>query len=228
MSKVKLISKSVVCDPDLLSSLKDSGSEAIMMYCARVSNPANQTSDNTGLIKYCAKAGHWSIFEMSNFVFEIVTSRAITAQILRHRSFSFQEFSQRYSEATSFETYPARRQDFKNRQNSIADMSTEDLEWFEKAQADIQDAAAYLYEQALARGIAKEQSRMLLPMSTTSKIYMNGSLRSYIHYINVRTDPSTQLEHREIAEAIKVALAKEVPNVAQALGWTNEKTAQTS
>lgn len=204
--KVKLISVT----PD---------SERIIMYCARVSNPANQDSNSPGLLSYCIKHGHWSIFEMADMCVEIETSRAISAQILRHKSFFFQEFSQRYAEAQGFETYPARRQDNKNRQNSIDDMSLEDQEWFSIAQHETQVLAERKYNEALRRGIAKEQARFLLPMSTTTKIYMKGSLRSWIHYLDLRCDVATQLEHREIANEIKKLFCEQFPILAKAKKW---------
>jgi len=193
--------------------------EKIIMYCARVSNPKNQESENVGLIKYCLSHGHFSIFEMANMVVEIQTSRAISAQIIRHRSFSFQEFSQRYAEATEFETYEARRQDQKNRQNSIDDMPKHDKEWFRKAQELQQKYALKDYEYALKLGIAKEQARFLLPLSTATKLYMNGTLRSWIHYIDLRTEEGTQKEHRDIAEGIKQIFCEQFPVIAKAKGW---------
>lgn len=193
--------------------------EKTMMYCARVSNPKNQDSESTKLLDYCIRNGHWSIFEMSNMVVEIETSRAISAQILRHRSFSFQEFSQRYAETQGFELYPARSQDLKNRQNSKDDMDQEDKDWFTDAQKCIQKESQNFYDIALARGIAKEQARFLLPMSTSTKIYMNGTIRSWIHFLNLRCDESTQLEHREIANEIKELFKKELPIVANSLGY---------
>lgn len=205
MSNVKLISVT----PD---------AEKLMMYCARVSSN-NQTSDNPKLLSYCIRHGHWSIFEMANMVVEIETSRAISAQILRHRSFSFQEFSQRYAKAQGFQIYGARRQDTKNRQNSIDDMENEDRTWFEVAQQSVQQKAGDLYQQALDRGIAKEQARFLLPMGTTSKLYMNGTIRSWIHYLNLRCGNGTQLEHIEIANKIKEVFKAELPVVAEALEW---------
>lgn len=205
MSSVKLISVT----PD---------AEKLMMYCARVSSN-NQTSDNPKLLSYCIRHGHWSIFEMANMVIEIQTSRAISAQILRHRSFSFQEFSQRYAKAQGFEIYKARRQDEKNRQNSIDDMNNDDQTWFEVAQQSVQQKAGDLYQQALDRGIAKEQARFLLPMGTTSKLYMNGTIRSWIHYLNLRCGNGTQLEHIEIANKVKEIFKAELPVVAEALEW---------
>jgi len=199
--------------------------EKLIMYCARVSNPKNQDSDNTKLLDYCAKHGHWSIFEMANMVIEVSTSRAISAQILRHRSFSFQEFSQRYAPVQEFKTYRARSQDPKNRQNSIDNMSNEDREWFEGAQEAAQHTSQALYEEALRRGIAKEQARFLLPMSSSTKLYMNGSVRSWITYLNVRCGPETQREHREIADAIKGIFKREMPIIHKAMGWDNAEEA---
>lgn len=146
--------------------------EKTMLYTARVSSP-NQESTNTQLLSYCIRNGHWSVFEMSMMLVEVVTSRAISAQIIRHR-FSFQEFSQRYAKAMGTIEYPARRQDQKNRQNSIDDMSEEDKRWFSEAQNEIASRSAELYQQALDRGIAKECARFLLPMSSRTKLYMNG------------------------------------------------------
>lgn len=189
------------------------------MYCARVSNPKNQESGKVGLLKYCLNHGHFSIFEMANMVVEVETSRAISAQIIRHRSFSFQEFSQRYAEATEFESYNPRRQDTKNRQNSIDDMSDEDQEWFASEQAWLQQNSLNAYNEALERGVAKESARFLLPLSTRTKLYMNGTVRSWIHYIDTRTEEGTQLEHRQIAESIKQIFIKEFPVISEAKGW---------
>jgi thymidylate synthase (FAD) len=150
---------------------------------------------------------------------EITTSRAIAAQILRHRSFSFQEFSQRYAEAQGSELYQARRQDTKNRQNSIDDMSEDDKNWFELAQKQLWNICYTTYEEALKRGIAKEQARFLLPLSTTTKLYMSGSIRSWLHYLDLRTGNGTQLEHKEIAEDIKKIFIDNFPNISKAKGW---------
>lgn len=207
--KVKLIS----ITPD---------AEKIVMYCARVSNPSNQDSQNTKLLDYCIKHGHWSIFEMANMVIEIETSRAIAQQILRHRSFSFQEFSQRYAEAQGFELYEARRQDQKNRQNSINDLSEEIKDWFIDQQEYINEQAMTCYKAALELGIAKEQARFLLPLSTTTKLYMNGTIRSWIHYLDLRCDNGTQLEHKEIADAIKNIFCKQFPIISKAKNWIKE------
>lgn len=197
--------------------------EKHIAYCARVSNPQNQDNPEfSKLVTYLIKHKHWSPFEMGSACLEIETSRGIAAQILRHRSFSFQEFSQRYSEANEFENYDARRQDLKNKQNSIDDMSLDDRIWFQNAQTDMCVQSQKLYSQALKRGIAKEQARFLLPLSTRTRLYMHGSIRSWIHYVEVRTDPSTQKEHREIALEVKNILSKELPCIAKALGWEHE------
>lgn len=193
--------------------------EGLMAYTARVSSPHQDKTDYDGLLKYCIKNQHWSIFEMVDMTVEIETSRAIAQQILRHRSFSFQEFSQRYAAASSFETYPARRQDNKNRQNSIDDMPVEVQQWFNEAQADVQLWSMAKYEQALKLGIAKEQARFLLPASTTTKLYMKGSVRSWIHYLQLRCENGTQKEHRDIAVAIKEVFKEQFPIVSKSLDW---------
>lgn len=197
--------------------------EKTMMYCARVSNPKNQDSENTKLLDYCIKNNHWSVFEMGNMIVEIKTSRAIAQQILRHRSFCFQEFSQRYAEAQGFEEYDARRQDTKNRQNSIDDMSEEDKQWFYEAQNEVTDLANSLYHQALDKGIAKEQARFLLPLSTTTKLYMNGTVRSWLHYLDLRCGNGTQLEHKQIADKIKEIFIEQFPNIAKAKNWLEDQ-----
>jgi len=159
---------------------------------------------------------------MADMTVEIVTSRAIAQQILRHRSFNFQEFSQRYAKADmGFETYEARRQDTKNRQNSINDMDDSDKHWFECAQVNIQSMCESAYDQALAKGIAKEQARFLLPLSTTTKLYMKGSVRSWIHYLGLRTGNGTQKEHMDIAQAIESMFAEQFPTIAQAMTKAN-------
>lgn len=195
--------------------------ESTIAYCARVSSPHQDSPEYAKLLSYCIKNGHWSVFEMAGMCLEIETSRAIAQQVLRHRSFHFQEFSQRYAEAVDVNIYEARRQDLKNRQNSINDMSDDDRIWFQNVQQDIKDNAMIAYKQALKRGIAKEQARMLLPLSTKTRMYMHGTVRDWIHYIQVRSDASTQKEHRDIAEQAKVIFCKELPVVAEALGWIN-------
>lgn len=196
--------------------------EEVLSYVARVSNPSNQMNNETSskLLGYCIKHAHWSVFEHVNMTVEIQTSRAIAAQILRHRSFVFQEFSQRYAEAVNVESYPARRQDNKNRQNSIDDMDEDVKKWFQFAQEDMANVSMNLYKQALAKGIAKEQARFLLPLSTSTTLYMTGNVRNWIHYVDLRTKNGTQLEHKEIADAIKVIFSEQFPSISQALGWT--------
>lgn len=193
--------------------------EKLIAYCARVSSPNPENPDFAGLLAYCIKHGHWSVFEMGTMCVEITTSRAIAQQILRHRSFHFQEFSQRYAKATAIEMYDARRQDTKNRQNSIDDMSQEDRIWFTDAQMELGDKSLALYEEALKRGIAKEQARFLLPLATQTKLYMHGTIRDWIHYLNLRTSNGTQLEHAEIAKDIKKIFLDKLPIIGQALKW---------
>lgn len=216
--QVKLISITKPVD-DTINHLT---SEELMAFVARVSNPSNQMNTETSskLLGYCAKNAHWSVFEHVNFTVEIKTSRAIAAQILRHRSAVFQEFSQRYAEAVDFEVYPARRQDTKNRQNSIDDMGEDDKQWFEAAQKTVNNQSMDLYKAALARGIAKEQARFLLPLSTQTTLYMTNNVRNWIHYIELRTKNGTQLEHKEIADEIKKIFIEQFPAISKALGWT--------
>jgi thymidylate synthase (FAD) len=197
-------------------------SENIIAYCARVSSPNQENPEIEKLLSYCIKHGHWSVFEMGDMCVEIETSRGIAAQILRHRSFNFQEFSQRYAKASKFELYGARRQDKKNRQNSIDDMSVEDQAWFMQSQHILNDMAINMYEEAIKKGIAKEQARFLLPLSVSTKMYMKGSIRSWIHYINVRQGPETQKEHRDIALAIKKIFVQQFPVIAKSLDWDKE------
>lgn len=194
--------------------------EKHVAYCARVSSPHQDNPEYDKLIAYLIKNKHWSPLEMASMCVEITTSRAISAQILRHRSFSFQEFSQRYATATEFETYEARSQDLKNRQNSIDNMSDEDKKWFKFAQGWIQDECISKYKQALERGIAKEQARFLLPLSTQTKLYMSGTLRSWAHYLELRTSNGTQLEHAEIAKEIQTIFIKELPIISKALDFS--------
>lgn len=194
--------------------------EKNMAYIARVSNPENQDNpDYAKLLKYCIKHQHWSVFESSHMTLEITTSRAIAAQILRHRSFTFQEFSQRYAEAQNYINYEARRQDTKNRQNSIDDLLIDTQLLFNDMQEELWDMAKSYYDIAINRGIAKECARFLLPLNTQTTMYMTGNVRSWITYINLRTEEGTQLEHREIAEACKKEFIKQFPIVAEALEW---------
>lgn len=194
--------------------------EETMAYCARVSNPKNQDNPNIArLLGYCIQHGHWSVFEQANLVLEITTSRAIAPQILRHRSFAFQEFSQRYAEADDFLPFKARRQDLKNKQNSIDDFDDTTQNWFSECQKDIWAFAYARYRESLERGIAKESARALLPLNTSTKIYMNGTVRSWIHYIQLRSKVDTQLEHRNIALKCRNIFAEQLPQVARALEW---------
>lgn len=195
-----------------------SRTEDLVAYIARVSNPDNQMNTETApkLLKYLIKNKHWSPFEMVDMTVEIQTSRAIAAQILRHRSFSFQEFSQRYSSPTNFEPVELRRQAKNNRQSSEAVLKDDTLN---KMIAITVSLARYTYDQLIANGVSKETARMVLPLTTQTTIYMKGSLRSWIHYIELRTDPHTQKEHREIALEIKNIFTEEFPTISDALEW---------
>lgn len=198
--------------------------EKTMAYVARVSNPSNQDNENyAGLLRYCIKHNHWSVFEQSHMTLEIETSRGIAAQILRHRSFTFQEFSQRYADANllaaDIPVPELRRQDQKNRQNS-----TDDLEGYLKLtlESEISEhfmAANNLYKRLLEHGVAKECARFVLPLATQTKIYMTGSCRSWIHYIDLRSAHGTQKEHMEIAEACREIFKQQFPTVAEAMEW---------
>ncbi len=197
--------------------------EQTMAYIARVSNPSNQDNEKyAGLLKYCIKHNHWSVFEQSSMSLEIETTRAIAAQILRHRSFTFQEFSQRYASSNDLgdiELPELRRQDTKNRQNSTDDLDPEIVDKFERQMITLFSSAKSLYTQMLDAGVAKECARMVLPLCTPTRIYMTGSCRSWIHYINLRSAHGTQKEHMEIAEACREVFNTEYPTVAEALGW---------
>jgi thymidylate synthase (FAD) len=222
---VKLVSFTVPCIDDLPL---DSDLLDLIAYCARVSNPSNQGNTDTSekLINYLIKNKHWSPFEMADVTMEIETTRDIARQILRHRSFSFQEFSQRYADPTkdlSFVYREARLQDTKNRQNSI---DTEDAwlqqEW-ERTQQDVIRVAVDAYKWAIDKGIAKEVARAILPEGLTmSRMYMKGSIRSWLHYIEVRTDPTTQKEHREIAVACANVISEIFPMIMNSVHPSNE------
>ena len=190
--------------------------EDLIAYMARVSAPENQDNKETApkLVKYLIKHKHWSPLEMVNVCMEIETTRDIARQILRHRSFSFQEFSQRYAVAQDFELSEVRLQDSKNRQNSLETDDPEMQHWWTAAQLRVQSDAELMYQSALKMGIAKEQARKLLPEGLTmSKMYMNGTLRSWLHYVDIRCDAATQKEHREVAEKCRDELTKLFPNV---------------
>ena len=200
--------------------------EKTMAYIARVSNPSNQDNDKfAGLLRYCIKHQHWSVFEQSSMTLEIETTRGIAAQILRHRSFTYQEFSQRYADSSMLgDQIPLpelRRQDDKNRQNSIDDLDplmVEDLNL--KMQRHFVDGMK-LYKEMLDAGVAKECARFVLPLATPTRIYMSGSVRSWIHYINLRSAHGTQKEHMNVAEGVRSIFAEQFPTVAQALDWVS-------
>ena len=197
--------------------------EKTMAYIARVSNPNNQENEKySGLLKYCIKHNHWSVFEQSTMTVEIETTRAIAAQILRHRSFTFQEFSQRYADTNLLEAIQLpelRRQDTKNRQNSIDDLDPEVVETLNRQIETLFTASTNLYSQMLEAGVAKECARMVLPLATPTRIYMTGSCRSWIHYINLRSAHGTQKEHMDIAEACREVFTEQFPAVSEALEW---------
>ena len=200
--------------------------EKTMGYVARVSNPNNQENPKVaGLLSYCIKHQHWSVFEQAHMTLEIETTRGLAAQILRHRSFTYQEFSQRYADssllAEEIPLFELRRQDTKNRQNSI-----DDIDDFTKQQFQIEiqkhfASAMDLYKNMLDKGIAKECARFVLPLATPTRLYMTGSVRSWIHYIELRSAHGTQKEHMDIANECKCIFAGQFPIVAEALGWTN-------
>jgi thymidylate synthase (FAD) len=211
MSQIKLISVT----PD---------AEKLMAYCARVSNPSNQNNENYAkLLKYCIDHEHWSIFEHGFMTVEINTTRGLAAQILRHRSFTFQEFSQRYADtnllAEDIGMFELRRQDTKNRQNSIDDISDEiKTKWGMQIRQHFAKAKS-IYDGMIADGIAKECARFVLPLATPTRLYMSGSVRSWIHYINLRSSNGTQKEHMDIANSIKEIFTIQFPLISEALEW---------
>ena len=197
--------------------------EKTMAYIARVSNPSNQDNEKfAGLLKYCIKHNHWSVFEQSSMTLSIETTRAIAAQILRHRSFTFQEFSQRYAASTALGTIELpelRKQDLKNRQNSTDDLDPKLIESLNKQMDTLFSSSLALYNQMLEQGVAKECARMVLPLCTPTRIYMTGSCRSWAHYINLRSAHGTQKEHMEIAEGCRKVFIGQFPSVSEALEW---------
>ena len=197
--------------------------EQTMAYIARVSNPSNQDNENfAGLLRYCIKHQHWSVFEQSSMTLEIETTRGLAAQILRHRSFTFQEFSQRYADSNllgEIELPELRRQDTKNRQNSIDDLDPEVVEKLEKQMNTLFSSSLALYNQMLESGVAKECARFVLPLATPTRLYMTGSCRSWVHYINLRSAHGTQKEHMDIAEACRKVFTEQFPSVSEALEW---------
>ena len=198
--------------------------EKHMAYCARVSNPANQDNEKfSGLLKYCIKHQHWSIFEQAFMSMEIETTRGIAAQVLRHRSFTFQEFSQRYASTnllnTEIELPELRRQDDKNRQNSIDDLDPEVVDKINRQMITLFSSASNLYNQMLDAGVAKECARFVLPLATPTRMYMTGSVRSWIHYIELRSAHGKQKEHMDIANSCKKIFVEQFPIISEALEW---------
>ena len=198
--------------------------EKHMAYCARVSNPNNQDNENyAGLLRYCIKHQHWSIFEQAFMTLEINTTRGLAAQILRHRSFTFQEFSQRYADTNLLDANiplpDLRRQDTKNRQNSIDDIPEKQTKFLQERIRQYFNEGMALYNELLREGIAKECARFVLPLATPTRIYMSGSVRSWVHYIDLRSGHGTQKEHMDIANACKDIFKEQFPTVSEALEW---------
>ena len=198
--------------------------EKHMENCARVSNPNNQENDNyAGLLKYCIKHQHWSIFEQAFMTLEINTTRGLAAQILRHRSFTFQEFSQRYADTNLLDANipipELRRQDTKNRQNSIDDIPQKQIKFLQDRIKLYFNEGMDLYNELLREGIAKECARFVLPLATPTRLYMSGSVRSWIHYIDLRSGHGTQKEHMDIANACKSIFTEKFPTVSESLEW---------
>ena len=194
--------------------------EELISYMARVSNPSNQTNNETAprLIRYLIEHQHWSPFEMVNMCVEIETTRSIAAQILRHRSFSFQEFSQRYAQVTKQAQVPElRRQDTKNRQNSIDDLDEVQKKFFDVKIGHLYSECYRVYQDLLDAGVAKECAREVLPMAAPTKLYMNGTVRSWLHYCDLRTSNGTQKEHAQIAAQVQDLLYQHLPNVSEAM-----------
>ena len=219
MSNVKLISVSKGA-----GELEGKDAQEVITYCARVSNPDNQTKFDTaaGLLKYCIKHKHWSIFEQADMTVEINTTRGLAAQILRHRSFTYQEFSQRYAPTNylgEIKLPKLRRQDDKNRQNSTDDLDEFVVQKLEMQMQTLFSSADALYQQMLGHGVAKECARFVLPLATSTRLYMKGSVRSWIHYIDLRSAHGTQKEHMDIAEEVRVIFKEQFPDIAAALEW---------
>ena len=198
--------------------------EKMMAYIARVSNPSNQQNEKyAGLLKYCIKHNHWSVFEQSSMTLEIETTRGLAAQILRHRSFTFQEFSQRYADTTLLDSQipvpDLRSQDLKNRQNSNDDIPQEKKEEYQALIARHFEDSMNLYNALLENGVAKECARFVLPLATPTRLYMTGSCRSWIHYINLRSAHGTQKEHMDVVEKARSIFVEQFPAVSEALEW---------
>tara|TARA_R100000278_G_scaffold5792_2_gene8723 strand:- start:5344 stop:5976 length:633 start_codon:yes stop_codon:yes gene_type:complete len=207
---------------ELISVTPDA--EKHIAYCARVSNPNNQDSEKfSGLLKYCIRHQHWSIFEQAFMTLEINTTRGIAAQILRHRSFTYQEFSQRYADTSylgEIELPELRRQDDKNRQNSIDDLDPVIVDRLNRQMNTLFSSSIALYKQMLDAGVAKECARFVLPLAVPTKLYMTGSIRSWIHYIDLRSANGTQKEHMDIAIRAKEIFSEQFPSISEALNWT--------
>jgi len=217
-----MVPHNMTCEVKLISVTPDA--ENTMAYIARVSNPNNQENPNyAGLLRYCIQHEHWSVFEQATMTLEIGTNRGIAAQILRHRSFTFQEFSQRYADANllaaDIPIPELRRQDTKNRQNSIDDLDPELVKAFQSRIRMLFSEASELYTDMVGAGIAKECARFALPLAVPTRLYMTGSCRSWIHYINLRSAHGTQKEHMEIAEGCREIFKTQFPKVAEALEW---------
>ena len=198
--------------------------EKMMAYIARVSNPSNQQNENySGLLKYCIKHNHWSVFEQSSMTLEIETTRGLAAQILRHRSFTFQEFSQRYADTKLLDSQipvpDLRSQDTKNRQNSNDDIPQEKKEEYQALIARHFEDSMNLYNSLLSEGVAKECARFVLPLATPTRLYMTGSCRSWIHYINLRSAHGTQKEHMDVVAKARSIFVEQFPSVSEALEW---------
>jgi thymidylate synthase (FAD) len=198
--------------------------EKHMAYVARVSNPKNQDNDKfAGLLRYCIKHGHWSVFEQAHMTVEINTTRGLAAQILRHRSFTYQEFSQRYADSSLLDdTIPVpelRKQDEKNRQNSTDDLDRKLVHDYEIGIRNHFENAMWLYKDMLKNGVAKECARFVLPLATPTRLYMTGSVRSWVHYINLRSANGTQKEHMIVAEGVRDIFKEQFPAVSEALEW---------
>ena len=198
--------------------------EETMGYVARVSNPKNQDNPNVaGLLSYCIKHSHWSVFEQAHMTVEINTTRGLAAQILRHRSFTYQEFSQRYADSSLLDDIiplpELRRQDTKNRQNSTDDLDPKLRKDYEEGIQKHFENAMWLYKDMLSNGVAKECARFVLPLATPTRLYMTGSVRSWVHYINLRSAHGTQKEHMVIAEECRDIFKQQFPIVSEALGW---------
>lgn len=218
MDNVKLVS---ITQPVKITNdqiLTNFTPEELIVYIARVSNPSNQSSTETApkLINYLIKHKHWSPFEFIDMTFEIVTRRSIAAQMIRHKSFSFQEFSQRYSITNSIENIELRKQSLKNRQSSEELIKDEKLEKFVEQHTN---NSILIYEMLLQSGVSRETARDILPLATATKLYMKGSVRSWIHYLDLRCAEDTQKEHRMIANEIKSTFIEQFPNISEALGW---------